>query len=114
MIVWTHNSCKELRLTRFHPTVLYQDNQAAITVLTEIKGNNKTKSVNLKYHKARDYHERGEFEARYCPSTDMLADVSTKPLGLTLFKKFRQQLNVMPIPMVVDEDKEDCRDQLAG
>ncbi|KAG3137783.1 hypothetical protein PI124_g9167 [Phytophthora idaei] len=45
IIIWTHNLCKELRLTRYHPTVLYQDNQAAITVLAEIKGKYKTKSV---------------------------------------------------------------------
>ncbi|KAG3078752.1 hypothetical protein PI124_g18684 [Phytophthora idaei] len=84
MIIWTHNLCKELRLTRYHPTGLYQDNQAAITVLTEMKGNYKTKSVDLKYHKVRDYHERGEFEVPYCPSTDMLTNIFTKPLGPTL------------------------------
>ncbi|POM78390.1 Retrovirus-related Gag-pol Polyprotein [Phytophthora palmivora] len=45
------------------------------------KGTYKTKSVDLKYHKVRDYPQRGEFEVRYCPSTDMLADIFTKPLG---------------------------------
>ncbi|KAG4039812.1 hypothetical protein PC123_g24640 [Phytophthora cactorum] len=60
--------------------------------------------MDLKYHKVRDYHERGEFEVRYCPSTDMLADIFTKSLGPTPFRKFRQQLNVMPIPVAVEED----------
>ncbi|KAG3024540.1 hypothetical protein PC116_g6346 [Phytophthora cactorum] len=36
----------------------------------------------------------------------MLADIFTKPLSPTLFKKFRQQLDVMPIPVAVEEDKE--------
>ncbi|GMF44882.1 unnamed protein product [Phytophthora fragariaefolia] len=107
MIVWTHNLCKELNLTRYHPTVLCQDNQATITVLTEIKGNFKTKIVDLKYHKVCDFHERGEFEVRYCPSSENLADIFTKALGPTLFRKFRQRLNVMPLPTAIDNGNAD-------
>ncbi|RAW40198.1 hypothetical protein PC110_g3586 [Phytophthora cactorum] len=110
MIMWTHNLSKELGLKRHHPTVLHQDNQAAIVVLTEITGNYKTKVVDLKYHKVCPFHKRGEFEVRYCPSTDTLADIFTKPLGHTLFKKFRQLLNVMPLPMVIDDGNTDGRD----
>ncbi|KAE8903546.1 hypothetical protein PF005_g21281 [Phytophthora fragariae] len=107
MTVWTHNLCKEPKLKRHKPTVLYQDNQATITVLTEIKGNYKTKSVDLKYHKVRDFHERGEFEVRYCPSTENLADIFTKALGPTLFRKFRERLNVAPLPLAIaDGDAE--------
>ncbi|OWZ16541.1 LOW QUALITY PROTEIN: Retrovirus-related Gag-pol Polyprotein [Phytophthora megakarya] len=101
MIIWTHNLCKELNLKRHVPTILYQDNQAAITVLTKAKGNYKTKSVDLKYHKVRDYHERDEFEVRYCPTTEMLADIITKALGPKVFFKFREQLNVMPLPIAI-------------
>lgn len=108
MIMWTHNLCKELKIKR--STVLYQDNQAAITMLTEIKGNYKTKTVDLKYHKVRDFHERGEFEVRYCFSTDNLADIFTRALGPTLFRKFRQQLNVMLLPIAIEDGKTDGRD----
>ncbi|KAE8975051.1 hypothetical protein PR001_g25156 [Phytophthora rubi] len=110
MIVWTHNLCKELNRKRHYPTVLYQDNQATITVLTEIKGNYKTKSVDLKYHKVHDFHERGEFEVRYCPSSENLADIFTKAVGPTLFRKFRQQLNVMPLPVAIEGGNADGRD----
>ncbi|OWY92083.1 polyprotein [Phytophthora megakarya] len=103
MIIWTHNLCKELNLKRHVPTILYQDNQAAITVLTKIKGKYKTKSVDLKYHKVRDYHERGEFEVRYCPTTAMLADIFTKALEPKVFFKFREQLNVMPLPIAFSD-----------
>ncbi|GMF24868.1 unnamed protein product [Phytophthora fragariaefolia] len=110
MIVWTHNLCKELTLTRYHPTVLYQDNQATITVVTEIKGNYNTKSVDLQYHKVRDFHERGEFEVRYCPSNENLADIFTKALGPTLFRTFRQRLNVMALPTAIDNGNADGSD----
>ncbi|OWZ03366.1 Retrovirus-related pol Polyprotein [Phytophthora megakarya] len=101
MIIWTHNLCKELKLKRHYPTILYLDNQATITVLTKIKGNYETKSVDLKYDKVRDFHERGEFKVCYCPSAENLADIFTKALGLTLFRKFREQLNVVPVPLAI-------------
>jgi hypothetical protein len=110
MIVWTHNLCKELKLKRHKPTILYQDNQATITVLTEIKGNYKTKSVDLKYHKVRDFHERGEFKVCYCPSTENLADIFTKALGPTLFRKFRERLNVVPLPLAIADGNAESHD----
>ncbi|GMF18007.1 unnamed protein product [Phytophthora fragariaefolia] len=42
-----------------------------------------SQGVDLKYHKVRDLYERGDFAVRYCPTTDMLADIFTKPLGST-------------------------------
>ncbi|KAG3002549.1 hypothetical protein PC120_g19669 [Phytophthora cactorum] len=87
MIMWTHNLCKELRLKRPNPTVLFKANQAAIVVLTEIKGNYKTNSVDLKNHKVRDFHKR--------------------VLGPTVIKRFRQLLNVMQLPMVIEDGNTD-------
>ncbi|KAG3092254.1 hypothetical protein PI124_g16913 [Phytophthora idaei] len=107
MIVWTHNLCKELKIIRHLSTLLYQDSEAAITVLTKIKRSYKTKSGDLTYHKVHDYQERGEFEVRYCPSTDMVAVIFTKPLGPTLFKKFRQRLNVMSLPIATEDGNAD-------
>lgn len=64
------------------------------------------KGVDLKYHKIRDNVERQEFAIEYCPSEDMVADILTKPLGPTQFRKLRQLLNVMPVPPASeDEDK---------
>jgi hypothetical protein len=54
---------------------------------TEIKDNSKTKCVDLKNHKVRDFHERGEFKVCYYPSTETLADIFTKALGPTLFSQ---------------------------
>ncbi|KAF4041295.1 hypothetical protein GN244_ATG06471 [Phytophthora infestans] len=60
MIFWAHNLCEELNLCRRCPTVLYQDNQSTIK-------------------------ERGEFDVKYCATTDILADIFTKPLGSTQY-----------------------------
>ncbi|KAG2793220.1 hypothetical protein PC118_g23513 [Phytophthora cactorum] len=50
MIVWIHNLCEELNLSRRRPTVLFQDYQSTIKVIKSTKGNYKVKGVDLKYH----------------------------------------------------------------
>ena len=61
-------------------------------------GDYNVKSVDLKYHKIRDYVEKDEFALVYCPSKEMLADMLTKPLEPTQFKKLRQLLNIVSVP----------------
>ncbi|GMF52861.1 unnamed protein product [Phytophthora fragariaefolia] len=99
MVMWTLNLFEELGLRR-SKTTLYDDNQAAIAVIKANTGHFKVKGVDLKYHKVRDYFERGEFDLEYCPSEDNVADIFTKPLGPTQFKKLRQRLNVIPVPEI--------------
>uniref|UniRef100_H3H3Z1 Reverse transcriptase Ty1/copia-type domain-containing protein n=1 Tax=Phytophthora ramorum TaxID=164328 RepID=H3H3Z1_PHYRM len=105
MIVWAHNLCKELNLRRDRQNVLFQDNQSTIKVIMATKGNYKIKGVDLKYHKVRDLYERGDFAVRYCPTTDMLGDIFTKPLGSTQFCKLRERLNVVPLPLTDSSTK---------
>ncbi|POM81120.1 Polyprotein [Phytophthora palmivora] len=87
-----HNICKELGVRR-KGIVIYDDNQAGIAVIKANIGDYKAKGIDRKYHK----FERGEFALEYCPSEDNLADILTKPLGPTQFKKL---LNVMSVPAV--------------
>ncbi|CAI5716670.1 unnamed protein product [Peronospora effusa] len=93
MIMWTHNLCEELGVSRKR-TILYED----IKVIKANTGDYKVKSVDLKYHKIRDYVENDEFALVYCPSEDMVADILTKPLGPTQSKKLRHMLNIVPVP----------------
>ncbi|KAE9283969.1 hypothetical protein PR003_g26983 [Phytophthora rubi] len=98
MVMWTLNLFKELKVRPTQPTVLYDDNQAAIQVIGQVSSSYKVKSVDLKFHKIRDFVERDVFLVEYCPSTDNIADIFTKPLGPQQFCKLRQRLNVLPVP----------------
>ncbi|KAE9037986.1 hypothetical protein PR001_g8153, partial [Phytophthora rubi] len=98
MIIWTHNLFEELKLRRAKQTILFEDNQAAIKVISEVGSNYKVRSVDLKFHKIRDFVERNVFRVTYCPSEDNIADIFTKPLGPQQFCKLRQSLNVLPVP----------------
>eukprot|EP00644_Phytophthora_capsici_P003928 jgi/Phyca11/108239/e_gw1.15.113.1 len=96
--MWTHNLCTELKVQRAKKTVLYEDNQAAIQVIKEVRSGYKVKCVDLKFHKIRDFVERGVFEVTYCPSEENVADIFTKPLGPQQFCRLRERLNVLPVP----------------
>ncbi|KAE8997787.1 hypothetical protein PR003_g3810 [Phytophthora rubi] len=66
------------------------DNQAAIHVISQVGSGFNVKSVDLKFHKIRDFVERDEFKVEYCPSEDNIADIFTKPLRPQQFCKLRE------------------------
>ncbi|OWZ12549.1 LOW QUALITY PROTEIN: Copia type Polyprotein [Phytophthora megakarya] len=95
-IMWKYNNvCAELKLRREKKTILYEDNQAAIHVI--VSSGYKVKSLDLKFHKIRDFVERGVFKVEYCPSEDNIADIFTKLLGPQQLSKLRLCLNVIPV-----------------
>ncbi|KAE9001680.1 hypothetical protein PR002_g17848 [Phytophthora rubi] len=98
LIMWTHNLFAELKIERTKKTVLFEDNRAAIHVIEEVSSGYKVRSVDLKFHKIKDFVERGVFAIEYCPSEDNVADIFTKPLGPQQFTKLRERLNVSPVP----------------
>ena len=71
------------------------------------------KSVDLKYHKIRDYVEKDGFALVYCPLKVILASILTKPVVLTQLKKIRQLLNVVSVPTTL-KNLQDIRDNEVG
>jgi len=45
-----------------------------------------TKYIKAKYFVIKDYYDAGEVDLRYCPTSEMWADVLTKPLQGQLFR----------------------------
>ncbi|KAE9319519.1 hypothetical protein PF008_g18254 [Phytophthora fragariae] len=98
MVMWMLNLFKELKVRPTQPTVLYDDNEATIQVIGQVSSSFKAKSVDLKFHKIRDFVERDAFMVEYCTSEDNIADIFTKPLNPQQFCKLRRRLNVLPVP----------------
>ena len=96
LIVWIQNLCEEMNVP-LADTTLYQDNQGTIAVLRGNRGNYKVRGLFLKYHKVRWLWEEGVFKVVYCPSTEMIADILTKPLDPGPFQKLRTELNVVDL-----------------
>ena len=62
------------------PTMIFEDNQACIALSKNSLVNTRSKHIDIKYHFNREKVESGEVVLKYCPSTEMITDVMTKPL----------------------------------
>ena len=54
----------------------------------------RTKHIGIKHHFIRDKVESGELQLKYCPLSDMIADMLTKALPRKLFQKFQLMMNI--------------------
>lgn len=62
------------------------DNQGATKMLENDASLNRTKQGDTKYHAVRDPVLRNKAVLEYCPTTEMVADILTKPIGANLLK----------------------------
>ncbi|CDF40943.1 unnamed protein product [Chondrus crispus] len=92
-------ACKEAAwLRRFHADVLGANSDPTIRVGCDNVGtiafaqnestNRRNKHVDITYHFVRDAVQRKLVTLYHCPTTEMPADMLTKPLGRVLFEKF--------------------------
>jgi hypothetical protein len=56
--------------------------------------NHRNKHINAHYHYSRERIESGNIDVLYVPSLEQIADILMKPLGCTLFVKFRALLSI--------------------
>ena len=80
-------------------SIIYQDNQSAILLEKNGKASSgkRTRHINIRYFFVKDRIDGKEVSVTYCPTGEMVADLFTKPLHGSLFKKFRDQImNVDP------------------
>jgi hypothetical protein len=81
--------------------ILKQDNLSAI--LLEKNGrasiSKRTKHINVRYFFIRDRINSGEITIEHCPATEMLTDHFTKPLQGEMFRKFRAEIQGIPVGM---------------
>ena len=77
---------------RYEPVKIFGDNQGAIALSKDPVNRQRCKHIDIKYHFIRDaLHER-KIEIHYCPTTDMIADVMTKPMTKLKLDRFKRLL----------------------
>jgi Reverse transcriptase (RNA-dependent DNA polymerase) len=79
-LLWLQQLLKDLGMSKYTPTILYGDNQGAISLAKNPTHHAKTKHVDVQLHFIRDHVEKGTINVEYCPTDDMLADLMTKGL----------------------------------
>lgn len=76
-----------------HKFLLMQDNMSTISMIKSKKCNSiKSRHINIRYHYLRERIDMGEFDVVYVPTSEMVADILTKPLQGTLFRSLRDRL----------------------
>jgi transposase InsO family protein len=82
------------------PMKINEDNQSAITLASNKIHNDRSKHIDVRYHFIREKIKNKDIKLEYCQTTDMIADIFTKPLGNILFEKHRKSMGLikMEIP----------------
>ena len=79
--LWIRRLLRDFNQDIDGPVIIYEDNQSCIKLLQDKKVHPRTKHISTKYHFVRDLYEKNDIAVTYCPSTQMTADLLTKPLG---------------------------------
>ena len=75
---WIQKALKDFSLSI--PCALRTDSTGAMAVATNNRVNERTKHIDVAYHKVREEVLAGKFELVYVPSNENLADIATKTL----------------------------------
>ncbi|KAG2758626.1 hypothetical protein Pcac1_g29253 [Phytophthora cactorum] len=70
---------------------IYEDNQGSIALAKNPEFHKRTKHIDIRYHFVREKVEDGQVVLQYVSTTDMLADIMTKPIPATQFGVLRKQ-----------------------
>ena len=85
--MWLRQLNTDLQGESSDPTVLYEDNQAAICLSKNPQSHGRSKHIDIRYHFIREQVTNRTIELKYCETGNMVADMLTKGLGKERFKK---------------------------
>ena len=89
--VWIRGLLRELNLTEYlSPSLaapIFSDNQACISIAKDPVAHRRTKHFDIRYHYIRELVSSGKVTVDYINTADMIADVLTKPLPFTAFRR---------------------------
>jgi hypothetical protein len=71
------------------------DNQGALALVQNPHLHERSKHIDICYHFIRDLEEKGRLDVSFVPTTEMVADGMTKPLGRVVFERFKNMLGVV-------------------
>jgi hypothetical protein len=82
----------ELHLPPDTSPTLYQDNQGALFIEKNHSQKPKTKHIDIKYHFIKELIQEKKLIVKYQQTSDMMADILTKPLPTRPFTKHRNSI----------------------
>ena len=93
--IWLSNVLQNLLGTESpSPITVLMDNQGSIKSAQNTSINARNKHIDIRHHFVREAVAKKEVALAYCPTTDQVADILTKPLLRVLFQKFRSLMGI--------------------
>ena len=90
--MWARNFLGELGFVQKDPTILFEDNKSAISLIENIGNGFKTKHIELRYNFIREQVAKNIIRMQYLPTDEMTSDILTKPVGPVTFVHLRKYL----------------------
>jgi hypothetical protein len=91
-LMWMRQLLSELGISIVTPSIIYSDNQPAIRISENDSDHDRTKHIDIKHHFIRDLVKNKEIKLEWISTTDQLADIFTKALGINTFMSLRDRL----------------------
>ena len=95
-VTWVRNLLQCLNFLQISPTLIYCDNQVAISLTKDFQFHAKSKHIDIHVHLIHDKVSDGTVLVSYVPSDENLADVLTKGLAWLKHEKFTPENGLMP------------------
>lgn len=92
---WLRSLLSELQIICDRATIIHEDNQSCMRVAEEPKEHKRMKHIDVKYNFIRESIAGGEFQLKYIPTGNQIADIMTKGLNRTAFEQHRSNLNLI-------------------
>lgn len=95
--IFLRNLLNEIHPEQPEATIIYCDNQGAITLARNPAFHARTKHISIQHHFVREKVTSGEIDLKFINTEDQIADGLTKPLAKDKFQKFRDLLGVRKV-----------------
>ena len=93
-VLFLRKLLREFNIDCTEPTIIKVDNQAVIEVTKNAKQHHRTKHLDVKVYKLREWIANGDLQLRYISTKENVADVFTKPLIGKQFEYLKSKLVV--------------------
>ena len=74
------------------PVLIFENNQGTIAMSYNPVSHQRSKHTDIRYHFIREVLNKEDITLQYCPTSDMVADVLTKPSTKFQLHKFKDYI----------------------
>ena len=94
-VLWHRSLLNEAKFPLSTPSIIFSDNQSAISIAHHPEFHARTKHIDIATHFLRDHVQKGTIDLHYINTDFNIADIFTKPLRKPSHENFTHELGVI-------------------